>query len=184
MVSIVGKITESYIKDQVRQGGHKDRIIALYRLVYDAAREQFSEDNKPTLDSFLLECFEAALRPIGISKFDLYELLIKHLVQSKEIKQIAIVLPTQDRIRVFKEEFWKGIAEVPLFIRPMPTVDSMSKMELPNCTIRFISNSSQMRGIRIDQVYYSAHLSPKQKEEMFVSLRPCVPSNENMIEFY
>lgn len=184
MVSITEKLTKNYIKDQVHQGGHEDRIIALYRMIYEAAKEQFNEDNKPTLDSFLLECFEASLRPIGISKSDVHVNLIRQIVKSREKKNIAIVLPTHDRIRVFKEEFWESLDAVPSYLIYPPTVDNMSKMEFINCTIRFITCQAQMRGISIDQVYYSTHLTPKEKSEVFANLRPCVVGNENMIEFY
>jgi hypothetical protein len=184
MVSIVGKLTKNYIKDQVRQGGHEDRIIALYRMVYEAAKAEFPEDNKPTLDSFLKECFEASLRPIGISKLEVYENLIRQIVKSKEKKEIAIVLPTFDQICTFKEEFWESLNAVPSYLIYPPTVDNFNKLEFINCTIRFITYQAQMKGIRIDQVYYSAHLTSKQKSEAFVNLLPCVGSNENMIEFH
>ncbi len=38
-----------------------DRIIKYYSILIDAVRKQFSEDNKPSLDSFLTECHENAL---------------------------------------------------------------------------------------------------------------------------
>ena len=40
---------------------HRARIIAYYRVLIEAAREEFREDNKMTLDDFLQECHEAAL---------------------------------------------------------------------------------------------------------------------------
>lgn len=180
MVSITEKLTKIYIKDQVRE----DRIIALYRMVYEAAKEQFNEDNKPTLDSFLLECFEASLRPIGISKYDVYVDLVRQIVKGREKKDFAIVLPTIDKIRVFKEEFWESLDAVPSYLIYPPTVDNMSKMDFINCTIRFVTCQAQMRGIRINQVYYSAHLTPREKSEVFANLRPCVAGNGNMIEFH
>lgn len=48
-------------REVVRQGNHRSRIIEFYRLLVDAAREEFTEDNKPTLDCFLEECHREAL---------------------------------------------------------------------------------------------------------------------------
>ena len=48
-------------KKIVIQGAHRSRIIEFYSIVVDAARDEFREDNKPTLDSFLKECNQEAL---------------------------------------------------------------------------------------------------------------------------
>ena len=40
----------------VRQGAHKERIIAYYRILLRAAQEEFTEDNDATLRDFLEEC--------------------------------------------------------------------------------------------------------------------------------
>ena len=40
---------------------HKINIIEYYRIMIDAARSELSEDNIPTFNSFLRECFEEAL---------------------------------------------------------------------------------------------------------------------------
>ena len=40
---------------------HKENIIAYYRVLADAARDEFTEDNKATLDDFLTECHKASL---------------------------------------------------------------------------------------------------------------------------
>lgn len=46
------------IKREVRQGyDHAQRIEGLYRLIYDAAKAEFYEDNAPTLTAFLVERF-------------------------------------------------------------------------------------------------------------------------------
>lgn len=37
---------------------HQKNITALYRTIYTQARKTFYEDNKPTLDGFLDECYE------------------------------------------------------------------------------------------------------------------------------
>ena len=49
------------INREVIQGAHRRRIIRLYSLITEAARNEFKEDNKPTLDSFLEECHKASL---------------------------------------------------------------------------------------------------------------------------
>ena len=55
-------VIDGYLRRQVTQGPtHPERITALYRLIRDAARREFSEDNDITLDSFLKERFEASL---------------------------------------------------------------------------------------------------------------------------
>jgi len=48
---------------EVTQGyDHNMRIIHLYRMINKAAKKEFVEDNKPTLDAFLKEQFEKALK--------------------------------------------------------------------------------------------------------------------------
>ena len=45
----------------VKQGSlHKERIVAYYRIMREAAESEFTEDNKPTLDAFLGECHSEA----------------------------------------------------------------------------------------------------------------------------
>lgn len=45
----------------VLQGDHRRRIIEFYGILINAARKEFTEDNKPTLDGFLEECHKEAL---------------------------------------------------------------------------------------------------------------------------
>ncbi len=55
-------IIERALARLVTQGPfHKHRITEFYRMVTRAARDQFTEDNKPTLDDFLIECHEDSL---------------------------------------------------------------------------------------------------------------------------
>lgn len=50
-------------KNIVRQShNHKKNIIDYYRVIADAARDEFTEDNKLTLDDFLKECHEDSLK--------------------------------------------------------------------------------------------------------------------------
>jgi len=46
----------------VIQGGHEQRIIAYYRILAEAARAEFTEDNKITLDTFLEDCHKESLK--------------------------------------------------------------------------------------------------------------------------
>lgn len=49
-------------RDLVRQGPmHSERITEYYRIMAAAAREEFTEDNRPTLSAFLRECHEDAM---------------------------------------------------------------------------------------------------------------------------
>jgi len=41
---------------------HKNNIVIYYRIIADAARKEFREDNKVTLDSFLSECHSGSLK--------------------------------------------------------------------------------------------------------------------------
>jgi len=49
------------LRKTVVQGGHKERINNIYSMIISAAQEQFTEDNNPTLRSFLEECQHDAL---------------------------------------------------------------------------------------------------------------------------
>lgn len=45
----------------VRQGWyHKRRITEYYKIMREAAQAEFTEDNRPTLNSFLRECHDDA----------------------------------------------------------------------------------------------------------------------------
>lgn len=37
---------------------HRSNIIEYYRIINDAAKNEFNNDNEPTLSSFLSECFD------------------------------------------------------------------------------------------------------------------------------
>ena len=45
----------------VIQGDHKANIILYYSILIDAARDEFTEDNRPTLAGFLKDCHKEAL---------------------------------------------------------------------------------------------------------------------------
>jgi len=51
----------SIVRHLVFQGNHQKRIEQYYSLLIDAARKEFTEDNKVTLDNFLEECHNNAL---------------------------------------------------------------------------------------------------------------------------
>lgn len=51
-------ILKNICKRIVKQGYlHQARITAYYKIMREAAEKEFTEDNKPTLDAFLQECF-------------------------------------------------------------------------------------------------------------------------------
>lgn len=57
------KTLEKIAKTTVTQGYyHRQNIISFYKTLIDAARKEFTEDNKTSLDSFLRECHEEALK--------------------------------------------------------------------------------------------------------------------------
>ena len=45
---------------------HKQNIIEYYKVMQQAAKEHFTEDNKPTLDGFLTDCHKEANNEIHI----------------------------------------------------------------------------------------------------------------------
>lgn len=50
------------INREVVQGfDHRRKIFNLYAMIVDSARDQFTEDNKPTLDGFLKDLHQEAL---------------------------------------------------------------------------------------------------------------------------
>jgi len=46
----------------VQSHEHRENIIRFYRTLAEAAREQFTEDNRPTLEHFLKECHDEAFQ--------------------------------------------------------------------------------------------------------------------------
>lgn len=51
-------VLKNICKRIVKQGPlHQARITAYYKIMREAAEKEFTEDNKPTLDAFLQECF-------------------------------------------------------------------------------------------------------------------------------
>ena len=52
---MLNKILKKIIRQECN---HQKNITKLYSTIYTHAREAFYEDNKPTLDSFLDECYE------------------------------------------------------------------------------------------------------------------------------
>ena len=46
---------KSILRKTVKQGGHRARITALYRMIYGASLDEFTEDNKATIKFMLIE---------------------------------------------------------------------------------------------------------------------------------
>ncbi len=55
-------VFRNYANKTVVQGDHKAKITDFFQVLIDAARKEFTEDNDPTLDSFLEGCFKDALK--------------------------------------------------------------------------------------------------------------------------
>lgn len=52
-------ILKKIIRSEIIQGEcHDKKITGLYQMIRDAAEEEFTEDNIPTMNSFLQECFD------------------------------------------------------------------------------------------------------------------------------
>ena len=177
------RFVRNYIEEQVRQGDHEDRIAALYKMIYDAARKEFNEDNKPTLDAFLTELFQKSLE-VKLSIEQVYESLVKQIVQSPKAMDIAVVLPTYEYARLFILELKDRIKSVPDYLLPTFERNQSHLIQYGNVTVRIILTNSQMRGVSFDKVYYSSSLNKTEKEQVFYNLRPCVPNSDSMVEFY
>ena len=61
------------IAREVRQGNHEPRIIELYSMIRRACDSEFFEDNIPTMDSFLQECFDKTQKGLTV-KSESYKL--------------------------------------------------------------------------------------------------------------
>jgi len=44
------------------QGNHRDNIIEYYRVINVSAKNEFTEDNSVTINSFLEDCFQCSLK--------------------------------------------------------------------------------------------------------------------------
>jgi hypothetical protein len=51
-----------FAKEVKQSHWHMQKLINLYKLINNAASNEFVEDTKPSLDSFLRECFEKSLK--------------------------------------------------------------------------------------------------------------------------
>jgi hypothetical protein len=55
-------LLERIIREMVVQGfDHQRNVVKIYYIVAESCRDEFTEDNKPTLDSFLIEAHREAL---------------------------------------------------------------------------------------------------------------------------
>ncbi len=53
-------VKRTIAKEVIQGPDHARNIEALYAMIREACEEEFTEDNAPTMDAFLLERFEAA----------------------------------------------------------------------------------------------------------------------------
>ena len=59
---IVLRIIKWYLSFKVRQGPHhRDNIVMLYALIVEATENEFTDDNKPTINKLLLDCHAESL---------------------------------------------------------------------------------------------------------------------------
>ncbi len=57
------RILTYIVKQIIRQSTqHENNIVEFYSIMTREARKQFNEDNKPTLDGFLTDCFQESLK--------------------------------------------------------------------------------------------------------------------------
>lgn len=173
------KIAKSYILEQVAE----HRVYELYKMIAEAAKNRYNEDNQPTLDSFLTECFEGSLKENFLPT---REQIIQQIAEFATINQttchIAVVLPGYDEHEEFRNALKSKLEEVPGWLGSMWEV-SKNHIKFKFCNVRFLTCQAQMRGIRIDKIYYASRLSESQLAEVFCNLRPCVSGNDCMIEF-
>ena len=54
-------IKRVFEREVIQDYDHDKRIIGLFRMIQNACRNEFTEDNKPALDCFLKEQFEKSL---------------------------------------------------------------------------------------------------------------------------
>ena len=59
---MLNKILSLICSKIVVQGAHKKKMVDYYRNLRIAAENEFTEDNRTTLDVFLRECFEESLK--------------------------------------------------------------------------------------------------------------------------
>ena len=47
---------------QVRQGMHEQNIVELFKMIREAANNEFTEDNEITLDIFMADCYMESVK--------------------------------------------------------------------------------------------------------------------------
>lgn len=173
------KIAKSYIAEQVSE----HHVYELYKMIAEAAKNWFNEDNQPTLDSFLTECFERSLKENFLpSREQIIQQIAEFATINRTDFNIAIVLPRYDEIDEFRNALKSKLEEVPGWLGSMYILNK-DLIKFKFCTIRFLTCQAQMRGISIDKIYYTSRLSESQLAEMVYQLRPCVANDNCMVEF-
>ena len=73
------KMLRRICKRAVIQGyDHKDNIVEIYRILHQAAEEEFVEDNIPTLTEFMDECYQESKNELGRSRIFQLRQIRKH----------------------------------------------------------------------------------------------------------
>jgi len=65
-ITTLQKLILGWIADKIviQSEYHRRNIIEYYKIIADAAKEQFTEDNADNLEGFLMECFSEANQDI------------------------------------------------------------------------------------------------------------------------
>lgn len=62
----MNKFTRWYLEKICKEGVcgcHKYFIVSYFKIMVDAARNRFTEDNKPTFEAYMKECLEETMNP-------------------------------------------------------------------------------------------------------------------------
>ena len=58
-------ILRKILKRKITQGRQYEELQKHYRLLFDVIQENFTEDNTPTTEAFMIECLDAVTKCIG-----------------------------------------------------------------------------------------------------------------------
>lgn len=72
----------------IQSSYHQNNIIQYYKIIAEAATNEFREDNKITMDSFLIECHERSLKVIQDKDIPCCECLCLPICKSKAVSII------------------------------------------------------------------------------------------------
>lgn len=113
--------------------------------------------------------------------------VILHLAQiavlSPKHYAFAVLLPSLNEVKSFNQQFKARLWEVPVWLKPAVTYDTQKMITLNNGKIFFWCNPSSGKGQTLTKVFKSVIMTEKQTYDYTVSLRPCLRSDSDWIEF-